>query len=261
MDKDYKKINETHQIEGARQKKLKKRRISYFILLLIIACSFFYICYRYLFKINSIEFIGNSYYSTDILLKEFGVKEGDRLFSYSKSDKEEKILDAFPYLSECEIKRKVPDKITVTVSERKSVMFTYVSGKYVIFDIEMHVVELCEERPKGLFEVVFEDEIIVKRILGEEIVFNDKKTGVGVRRVYEAISESSMFDKINKVILKSRFDYYLDYEGKYTVYLGDSRDCPSKLLFLSGILKKLPGDSGGKINVSNPKEGYFKEEK
>ncbi len=261
MDKDYKKINETHQIEGARQKKLKRRRISYFFLLVIIACAFFYVCYRYLFKINSIEFVGNSYYSSEILEEEFGIKVGDRLFSYSKSEKEESLLDAFPYLSECEIKRKVPDKITITVSERESVMYTYVSGKYVVFDIEMYVVELCDGCPEGLFEVVFEDGILVKCILGEEIMFNDKKTGVGVRRVYEALSDSLVVDKIKSMTLKSRFDYYLDYDEKYSVYLADSTECPAKLLFLDGIIKKLPEESKGKIDVSNPKEGYFKEDK
>ncbi len=261
MNKDYKKAKETHQIEEARRKKLKRRRIGYIFLLAFIACCFGFICYRYLFKINSIKYVGNSYYSSEALAEEFGINVGDRLLSYSKSKKEESLLQAFPYLSECEIKRIVPDKIIVTVKERESAMFTYVSGKYVVFDVEMYVVEICEKRPEGLFEVVFEDDILVKCILGEEIVFNDKKTGVGVRRAFEAIEESSVFSKIKTMTLKSRFDYYLDYDGKYTIYLGDSTECPAKLLFLDGILKKLPEETEGRIDVSNPKEGYFKEDK
>ena len=136
-ENNYNKIKETHQIENARQRKLRRRKISYIILLLVIIVAFIFLCYRYLFLVVEVQYVGNERYTAEELSQAFGVGEGDRLFSYSKSKKEEALLDAFPYLEKCEIKRKVPDKITVTVSERTDIMFTYVSGKYIIFDKDM----------------------------------------------------------------------------------------------------------------------------
>ncbi|MBE6648834.1 MAG: FtsQ-type POTRA domain-containing protein [Ruminococcaceae bacterium] len=258
-DTDYEKVNETHQIENARQRKIKRRRKSYIFLLLLILCAFFYLCYQYLFKVVSVEYVGNEYYSNDTLSEAFGIKSGDRLFGYSKNEKEEKLLSEFPYLAECEIKRTVPDKITVTVRERKSIMYTYSLGRYIIFDKDMVVVELADKEPVGLMKVEFDEGILQRCVLGKEILFKDEKTGVGIYRVYEAVTASSLSDKIKSITVKSRFDYYLDYDGRHNVYLGDSTECKSKLLFLDGILQKLPEDANGNIDISNLKEGSYRE--
>ncbi len=253
----YDKVNETHQIESTRQRKLRKRNISYIVLVFLILVSFFYLCYRYLFKINSIEYIGLEYYTAEELSEAFGVKEGDRLFVYSKKEKETLLLEKFPYLSECEIKRTVPDKITVTVKERESIMYTYVSQKYVVFDKDMVVVELRENTPEGLLKVEFKDGMLLKCILGQEIVFDDEKTGVAIYKVYQSLSSSEHFEKVLCLNVKSRFDFYLNYADKYDVYLGDSNDCDSKLLFLGGIIKKLYEEDSGKIDISDYKKGSF----
>ena len=258
-DVDYKKANKTHQIDSVRQKKSFRRKIVYALITLIIIGVFGALCYIYLFKISNIEYIGNSHYSTQELSEKFGLENGDRLFSYSRKKKEEFMLSSFPYLAECEIKRTVPDKITVTVVEREAKMYTYEAGRYVMFDDEMHVVEMRDTKPENLVCVNFEKDIIVKCILGEEIIFNDKKTGVGVKRVYDALSDSALKEKIKSVTLQSRFDYYLDYDGIYQVYLGESKDVPAKLLFLGGIVENLEEGVKGNIDVSNPKEGFFKE--
>ncbi len=261
MDKgnNYEKIRETHQIENARQRKLRRRKLSYIFLLLLIIFAFFYLCYRYLFRVVTVEYIGNEYYTVEMLSEAFGVKEGDRLFSYSKAEKEQLMLESFPYLEECEIKRTVPDKITVTVLERNGIMYTYVSDKYIIFDKEMFVVEISDSKPADLLEVKFEDSLLVKCVLGEEIVFKDKKSGVGLYRVYESLSASPVFEKTKYITMKSRFDYYVQYGESFEIYLGDSTECSAKLLFVCGIMEKLSEESRGKIDVSNPSEGYFKE--
>lgn len=261
MDKgtNYEKIRETHQIENARQKKIRRRRLSYALLFLLIAGAFFFLCYKYLFKIVSIEYIGNEYYTAEELSEVFGVKEGDRLFSYSKKEMEEYLLDSFPYLSECEIKRTVPDKITVTVSERTAIMYTCVFEKYVVFDKDMYVLEITENKPSELLEVRFNDEILVKCVLGEQILFKDERSGKGIYRVYEALSSSPAFVDTEYLTVESRFDFYLQYGEDLQVYLGDSMECSAKLLFFWGIKEKLPQGSKGRIDVSDPSEGYFKE--
>lgn len=257
---NYEKIRETHQIENARQRKLKRRRVSYLLLTFLIISSFLYLCYRYLFLVVTVEYVGNSYYSSEELSSVLGVSEGHRLFSYSKSEKEQLLLDSFPFLETCEIKRTVPDKITVTVTERKPIMFTFVSDKYVVFDKEMFVVEITKEKPLGLLEVRFENSLLQKCVLGEEILFEDVKNGVGLYRVYSALSSSPVMEKTEYITVKSRFDYYIQYGNSFNVYLGDSTECSAKLLFLCGIIDELPSESKGTIDVSNPSEGYFKEE-
>ncbi len=256
---NYEKIRKTHQIENARQRKLKRRKISYVILLLLILSAFFYLCYRYLFRIVTVEYSGNKLYTTEELSAVLDIKEGDRLFSFSKSEKEQLVLEKFPYLSECEIKRSIPDKVTITFSERTGIMYTYVLGKYIIFDKEMYVVEISEKKPVDLLEVKFKNEMISKCVLGEPILFKDEKSGVGLYRVYDALSASPVYEKVLYLSAESRFDYYLQYGENIEVYIGDSTECAAKLLFLSGILDKLEEGSKGTIDVSNPSEGYFKE--
>jgi hypothetical protein len=123
----------------------------------------------------------------------------------------------------------------------------------------MYVVELSDTKPKDLLEVRFKDTIPVKCVLGEPILFQDEKNGVGLYRVYEGLSESSVYEKVQFLSVESRFDYYFQYGEDIEVYLGDSQECPAKLLFLNGILEKLDSKSKGTIDISNPKEGYFKE--
>lgn len=261
MDREinYDKMGKTHQIESARQKKLLRRKLSYTFLLLLILFAFLYLCYKYLFRIVTIEYYGNELYSVEELSSVFGVNEGERLFSYSKKEKEQLLLDTFPYISECEIRRIVPDKITVTISERKGIMYTFVSGEYVIFDKEMYVVELTDSAPEGLLEVKFDESLLVKCVLGEPIIFKDERSGVSLYRVYEALSVSPSYEKTEFLTVKSRFDYYLQYGDNLEVYLGDSIECPAKLLFLQGIVEKLPQGAKGTIDISSATEGYFKE--
>ncbi len=249
---------ETHQINDAVEKKRKRRRIRYIILTLLVTGAFFALCYHYLFKVVTVEYSGNSYYSTEELSQAFGIGTGDKLLSFSKTEREEYLLEKFPYLAECKIDRIIPDKITVTVSERQAIMYTYVSGKYVIFDKEMYVVELSDTKP-DLIEVRFDESILIKCVLGDPVVFKDERTGVGLYRLYEALISSPVYMKTEYITVKSRFDYYLNYEDTFEVYLGDSLECPAKLLFLWGIIEKLPQGSSGRIDVSNPTEGYFKE--
>jgi hypothetical protein len=132
-----------------------------------------------------------------------------------------------------------------------------ISGKYVLFDAESIALEISETPVDGLLLVNFNENIIRKCIPGEKIVFSDEKTGVGLKRVYTAIQESEIKSKIKYITVENRFDYYLQYEEKHNVYLGDSNDCPSKLLFLQGIITKLYEEDEGTIDVSEVKKGTF----
>jgi hypothetical protein len=151
----------------------------------------------------------------------------------------------------------LPEKVTVTVKEREGAMYTLVSGKYVVFDEDCIALEISETPKDNLLPVNFNENIIIKCIPGEKIVFLDEKTSVGLKRVYNAVAKSEIRPEIKYITVESRFDYYLQYGEKYNVYLGDSNDCPSKLLFLQGIITKLYEEDEGTIDVSAVKKGTF----
>lgn len=134
-----------------RRKRKKVRRIV-IILLIILAIILGFIACQPKYKIKDIQVVGNEQMTQKEIISDSNIKEGDNIFKMNVFLRERK-MKKNPFYGSVDIKREFPDKIVITVDERKpTIAFPY-GEKFVLINSDGIVMNLSDENPK-LSEIV-----------------------------------------------------------------------------------------------------------
>lgn len=252
------------KLKQRQQAKAMRRRVFYVGLFLTLSVVFAAVCFLVFFKIKTVEVEGSTRYTPEEIIKAFGVEEGSNLYSFTASDLEREMVLELPYLSKVEIERDLPSTVVIHVVEKQPSMYVEISGDRYLLTDNMQILEYTDDSSKlyGLLRVDMEPETVARCIVGEKLLFEDKRTGDVVEQAYADIIDAGMVSRINYIDANNRFGIYLGVDGKYDIYMGDIEEFDTKLAFAIGILEKLstiPGDTGnGTIDVSEVNKGVFR---
>lgn len=157
------------------QRKRRRRRtgrqaLNYILLLIVAAVIMLTLSMTVLFHVSVITTDGLTKYAPQALIDACGVKEGDNLLRINERTVRKKILDAFPYVEELKLRRVLPDKLVLQVTEAAVLGACENEGSYVIVGESGRILETgATSVPKDAMEVygmyLFEPE--VGRILGQ----------------------------------------------------------------------------------------------
>lgn len=157
------------------QKKRRRRRtgrqaLNYILLLIVAAAIMVTLSMTVLFHVSVITTDGLTKYVPQALIDACGVREGDNLLRINERTVRKKILDAFPYVEELKLRRVLPDKLVLQVTEAAVLGACENDGSYVIVGETGRILETgASSVPEDAMEVygmyLFEPE--VGRILGQ----------------------------------------------------------------------------------------------
>lgn len=229
-----------------RRKRRRNLSLYYFIIVVIAIIVLLILSRTVLFNSSEIIVNGVSKYTEAQILEAADIKLGDNLFKQSPKAIENKLIEKLVYIESAEIKRQLPDSITINVTEAKPfACCEYGEGLYAIVSQSGKFLEVELTAPQKNLLLVKGSELETAEIGGEFITADPEKSEI-LFKLFDVIAKSAP-DKFTAIDLTTRVDIVLHCSEKLVAEIGSFKDYEYKIKYVSAILEKLPEDADGKI--------------
>lgn len=231
------------QAKMERKKKKIKRIIKWTTLFLLIIGGIIFALVSPIFNINEIQVDNNNQIATETIISLSQLQIGQNLFRFNK-DKVEKEIKTNPYIESVNIKRKLPNKIEITIEERnKNYNVEFLNG-YAYINNQGYILEISEQKldlPVIQGTSTEAEQIVAGNRLNTEDLEKIETVIqiMNICRNYELEQKVSTIDITNK----SNYIIYME-EEKKTIYLGDESNLSNKMLYVPTILEENQGKEG-----------------
>lgn len=258
IKQDEIKKKEFSKQERRRNKKIKKikRIIKWTSLILIIGGGTAFALISPIFNINQIEVLNNSRISTDTIISLSGLNNETNIFRFFSSSIEGKIKEN-SYIEEVTIKRKLPNKIQIEVVERTPRFCVQVLNSLAYINSQGYILEVGENALnlpiiKGIETP--EENIVA----GNRLEENDLIRLEEILKIMNVAKDNNLDERIKSIEITNKNEYILNIqkEGKI-VYLGDTSNLSTKMVYLQGILEDCK-DKEGTIYLNGDFNQKFK---
>ena len=249
------------QNKKRKRNKLKRRIIAGFMLTVGIVAVIAVLCLTVLFKIQSIEIVGNERYAQEEILAVLPISEQDNLFASDVKGAAEKLESTLPYIYSVELKRKLPDKLVVTVQETPKVYAILTEEEtYTLIDDGFKVLETgVAEQPEGA--VVITNAAINAAVPGQTIELSDEKITENLKELAAAINRLQL-DEITGISSIDINNNFMVYDNRITYKLGPIDNLDNKIYAALTATEKLNESNpqvSGTMTVTGDKQIYFTE--
>ena len=246
-------INKQKEIE---QKKRKRRKIILiiFIILCIITAICIYLLTSDVFKIQTIEIIGNEQLTPEEILELSEVKQGDNIFITTEIVTKVK-LKRNGYIEDVKLQKEYPNKIKIEVKERQKAyqILTqtgcdiYIDGQGYLLDYSLEKLEL---------PVITGMEITENQI-GEinRLQENDLDKMENILHIQDEAQKIEIGTQIQQIDVQDEYVVHIDNE-RIIINLGDATNLENKMYYVKAILKQEEGNSGTIFVNGNINEGF-----
>ncbi|MGN1421538.1 MAG: cell division protein FtsQ/DivIB [Eubacterium sp.] len=212
------------------------------------------------FHINSITVNSNKLYTTEEILSQCTIDVGENLFLSDTKSAQQRLEESLPYIYKAEIKRKLPDKIEINITEAKVAYSVKNKDKtYIYLDDNFKVLELGADKSKGI-KISKAD--IKKAVAGYKIEFKNDDTGDCIEQLAKTVKEND-FTEITSIYSNNISDNYVVYDGRIKFKLGNCDDLETKIYRGLAACEQLNESSPnvkGTMNITGGKSVYFTEE-
>ncbi len=242
-----------------RQKKKRKRRIFFrtFLLLLLLfsVCAIIMFMTPW-FNISQIEVVGNSHVSADAITAQSEIYEGANTFKISTSYASERI-SWMPYIKSVEVKRKMPNKIVIEVTESHAAAYFEFYGGYALIDEDARALEVVYEAPQGCIQIVGCE---LKDFSPGNKISIDSQEKFDIILLYIGELEKTEFYKgVNLLDVTNMVDVKFKFENRLTVFCGESKNLDRKLLTFTEIAyNQLSPNARGEIDLRIDSKAYYR---
>ena len=230
-----------------RQKRIRKRRlIIFFVFFIIMAISVtITLSLTVFFPIEKINVKGSQIYTSDEIIRLCGINQGDNLFTVSKVDAEKMLKANLPYVEKIEIERKLPDTLNIKVKDAEEFACYNANGRYYTVSSSGWVLKETAEKPSNLTEIVTDT---VKCKTGTAVAFGDEKVKAIIDKLVSELDSVGL--KTDKIDVKEKISIYVNVENRFNVFLGTSNNIKEKIRHLASMIKEIPKEKTGYINLS-----------
>ncbi len=205
------------------------------------------------FKVETIEVTGNVKYNADDIAAVCGIKKGSSMLTVDKGKAEQAIKNKFPAVKNVTIKKSLPSKVTVNVTESEEVLFVAFGDHYYSLDGELRVVEMYDSIETaellGMKRIYIPG--VTTCITGEMLVTSDKDIPEMIITLYSNLVKNDLFHEISEIDFRDKFDIVFTLGVSYTVKFGNILECETKLEILDGVLEKVAKDYVGTLDLSS----------
>ena len=240
-----KKLTEAELKRKARKKKIWKRRIFIFFIVLVLAGAgvFYYFLQTKLFPVKKVAASGSNLYSAQEIVSASGITEKTPIMTVSESKVYANLQKKLPYVESVKINRTLPDFVKITVTDAKEA-FAFKSGKeYFVVSEKLNVLTSSKKSKKGLIKVTANTD---KLKAGLPVSFKTKEEKDLFNLLYSYTLEKGI--KVNEINVSNKARITLFVSKLYEVNLGSSADLKEKIDQLAVMIKEI-GKRKGKINL------------
>lgn len=258
--KEPKKLSKQKEIAKRKRKKFFKV-IKILMLLAIIIGGIIYAMLSPIFNIKNIIVTGNKKISSETIISLSGLNIDQNIFNFWSNDIEEAVKQN-AYMDTVEVKRKLPDIVEINVKERTATYMITLGNAYVHINNQGYILEITAKK----LEVPL---LIGYNTTAEEIVEGNRLNQTDLEKLNDVLKimevassgKSDISGLITQIDISDRNNYILSLpKEKKTIYLGDTTNLSTKLLWINKFLEEEKNEGIIYLNVNlNTKRPYFRE--
>ncbi|MBR1802962.1 MAG: FtsQ-type POTRA domain-containing protein [Clostridia bacterium] len=234
----------TQKQELARKKRKAILRILKWTTLLgILTAGIIYFLLSPFFAIKAITVEGNQKISQEEIISLSQIQLEENTFRMRKDTVKQQIKQN-AYIDTVSIKRRLPDGIAITVTERTPSFILTFANAYIYLSSQGYLLEITD-KPLDLpiitgYQTVEEDLKAGNRLCKEDL----QKLGE-VLQIMESANSNKIANLITKINIENKNDYLLELASeKKTVHLGDTSQLSTKMLYIIKILEEEKKNEG-----------------
>ena len=230
-----------------RQRKIRKRRLKLFLafFMVVLVIAGVVLSLTVLFPIKNIVASGSKHYTETQIVDYSKIELGDNLFTVSKKDALATLKEKLPFVENIEFERTLPDTLKIKVTDAKEFTCYNIDEKYYTVSKSGWVLKAYKEKPKNMIEVICEK---VKCKVGSQIEFVDESTNESVKILIDNLLENDF--EINSIDFREKLSIKASINDRFTVDFGTLADLEQKTKHLKTMIKEIPENKGGKIDLS-----------
>lgn len=226
-----------------RKKKKIKRIIKWTTIFLLIIGGFIFVLVSPIFNVIEIQVANNNQIVSETIVSLSKLQIGQNLFRFNKN-KVEKNIKTNPYVESVNIKRKIPNKIEISVEERNRNFNVEFLNGYAYINNQGYILEISEQKLDlpVIQGVSTEQEQIVE---GNRLINQDLEKLETVIKIMDICKNYELDKKVSSINIENKDNYiiYME-EEKKTIYLGDDSNLSNKMLYVPTILQENQGKEG-----------------
>lgn len=231
--------NKKKEKEKKRRKiyKIIKRVTEILILLSILIGALMFFLMSPIFNISSIEVENNQKISEQTYISLSQIQLGQNIFSIYKKQAIDSIKTN-AYVEDVKIKRQLPDKILITIEERKPAYILKYGNAYAYIDYNGYILEINKEYLE--LPVITGYNTKIDNInLGSRLDEEDLYALDTVIKIIDSLKTNEIYDSLTSIDISNRENYKIVFEkeGK-TAYIGDASDLSTKMLYIKYIINE-----------------------
>ncbi|MGX9757394.1 cell division protein FtsQ/DivIB [Clostridioides difficile] len=243
-----------------RRKKLNTNNVM--IVLVFILMLSFGICIIVgsdLFDVKKIDVIGNKRVTKSNIMKELNVSLHENIFAYNFKEMKSKLIEN-PYIESVEIKRKLPNKITISLKEKEIFAALKDEDNYCYIDKKGNLLEELKGTNESKNDLIVEVDYSIDDT--KSIKFKNYKTKENVFKTLNHLKEEGIYRKINYVNFKKEGNIDMLTRSNIKILLSNDDNLDYNISRVNKILIDLQNKNtdGGTINLNYGKLAVYSPE-
>lgn len=235
--KDVVKTAKPRQTSGRPRRRRRNLSLYYLMLFVICAIIFLILSRTVLFNIDEYTVTGNSIYSTEKILEAGNLRYGRNMYGINLERTEKKIKDTLIYVEDVKLRRKLPNKFIVEVTEATAyACCEYEGNRYAIITKSGRYLE-TEQLGARAGLILIRGTELTGVSLGAEFKSLDETKQTIILELLDAISEICE-GKITEIDITDRTNITMRYQDRIDIDFGSSLDYEYKLRYISAIIEE-----------------------
>ncbi len=239
-----------------------KKIVKLIILLGIIIGAIVFATCSPIFNITDIEVLNNNRVSSDTVISLSGINTNENIFRFIATKVSNNIKQN-AYIEDVKIKRVLPNKVQIEVTEREPKFSIPVLGEFAYISTQGYILEIAQNELN--LPIIYGLQTAEESItVGNRITDADLTSLEMILRIMNAMKDSGLAERVTSIDISNKNDYsiYMQ-EDRKTIHLGDGSNLSNKMLYVMAILeeeKDVAGEIFANGDLNSDFRVYFREE-
>ena len=248
----------------ARKRGSKRRRrgrfsFLYKLLAVLATCAVVVTALTLFFRVETILVSGTVRYTEDDVRQACGVEPGSNMYMLNKFEVQRQLREALPYIEDVRIRRVLPDKLVITVTECSHVYAVTQEDVAWVFSSSGRIVDRMESYEARYLPQVDGCQLLAPA-LGTKIETDfekDRDTRQdSLLALLKAAEAANEVGRISGYHLGDPERLSIDYAGRFEVRMPYEADYSYMLTYLGLVMEQLGSNESGIIDLTIPGEAH-----
>ena len=211
------------------------------------------LCIFVFFRVDTVEIIGGESYRKEDILSVCNIQDGDNLVLLSTAEREKELEYRFPYIEKVEIKKRIPARVEVIITETKTSYSVACDAGYLYVNYAGKVLEVASQPAK--------DSAVVRGTTptadgpSQMIGFEEEDVTITFNEIIDQLQEKDVAG-ITSIDMSNRYDVTMMYDDRILFKFGNTNGMQSKMAYgietLNYMINEgsITGETHGEIDLT-----------